>query len=182
MIPRIYFALVLAMVSVGCSTLGIKEPTATFNAMNVANVTPQGFTMNFDMSLNNPNSMELPLSNADYKLGVGGVNILEGKAKPTGSLPANGSLPLTLPVTVTFENLLAAEKALAKGGAEIPYSFDGGLEVGGGQMLLGQSKRIPLKYSGTLNLRDILKDPQVLMQSEAAKKLAQRVLGGFLSR
>ena len=69
----------------------------------------------------------LPLAAADYKLGLGGVNVLDGKAKPAGSVPANGSRSVTLPVSVTYENLLSAEQAIRAGGGDVPYDLDGGL-------------------------------------------------------
>src|SRR3954470_5988062 len=142
---QLSWILLLGVLSVGCSGVGVKQPTATFNRMNLGEVTPQGFTMNFDVALENPNAVALPLSAADYKLSLGGAKVLEGKAKPSGTLPANGSLPITLPVMVTFENLLAAENALGKGDLNLPYSFEGGLDVGGPK-LLGQGARVPLKY------------------------------------
>lgn len=171
----------LTLLLVGCST--VKQPTATFKTMNVTGITPQGFTMAFDLDVQNPNAVALPLSQTDYKLNFAGVNVLEGRAKPEGTLPANGSLPLTLPVTVTFENLLAAEQAIVKGGGKIPYSFTGDIDVssaagGAAGNLLGQSAKVPLKYGGTLDVKSLLSDPQALLNSPAAKKLAQRLLTG----
>ena len=149
--------------------------------MSIQGVSAQGFTMNFDVNVTNPNSMALPLAAADYKLGVSGANLLDGKVKPEGSLPANGSRMIGLPVTVTFENLLVAEKAIQTGGGNIPYDLSGGLSFDTGTPLLGQL-RVPLSYSGTLALRDILKDPKALFGSDAAKKLAGMVLGRFLGK
>src|SRR5437764_1242623 len=80
------------------------------------------------LNLQNPNPLALPISKADYKLGLGGVNVLEGKAKPDGTLPANGNLDVKLPVTITFENLLAAEKAITSGGGNLPYAFSGNMD------------------------------------------------------
>ena len=137
--------------------------------------------MNFDVNVTNPNSGALPLTTADYKLGVSGANLLDGKVKPEGSLPANGSRAIALPVTVTFENLLGAEKAIQAGGGNIPYDLSGGLSFDTGTPLLAQL-RVPLSYSGTLSLREILKNPKALLGSDAAKKLAAMVMGHFLGR
>src|SRR5215217_2718639 len=97
-VSRLSCVSLLGMLSVGCSGVGIKQPTASFNRMSLGEVTPQGFTMNFD---------------------------------------------------VTFENVLAAESALAKGDLNLPYTLEGGLDVGGPK-LLGQGARVPLKYEGVL--------------------------------
>jgi LEA14-like dessication related protein len=175
---------VLALLpGLGCAT--VKQPTASFKTMNVTGITPQGFTMAFDLDVRNPNPVALPLSDTDYKLQLGGVNVLEGKAKPEGTLPANGTLPITLPVTVTFENLLAAEKAISQGGGKIPYAFSGNIDLAGAagaSSLLGKSASVPLEYKGTLDLKSLLSDPQVLLQSPAAKKLAQQLMSGWFGK
>src|SRR5947207_1729298 len=111
--------LILCIVSTGCSSLtNLQRPSAAVTGMNLGTVDERGFTMNFDVNLSNPNSVALPLAAADYKLGLGGVNVLDGKAKPSGSLPANGSLAVTLPVSVTFEHLLSAEQAIRTSGGD----------------------------------------------------------------
>lgn len=170
----------LCVLSLACSQL--QRPTATFNKMSLGQVTTTGFTMNFNVDLHNPNTVDLPLQAADYTLALGGVRVLEGTATPSGALPASGSLPVTLPVSVTWENLLAAEKALRKGGGNIPYAFDGGVNFSGGSNFLGQPLRVPLKFEGTLPLRDLLNNPRVLLESEAARKLADMVLGSFFGK
>ena len=123
----------------GCAT--VKRPTATFKTMNLTGITPTGFTLAFDLDVQNPNSVELPLSQADYKLALGGVDVVEGKAKPEGTLPPNGNLAVTLPVTVTYENLLAAESAIRKGGGKISYAFTGEIDVAGAGRRCSGSRR-----------------------------------------
>jgi LEA14-like dessication related protein len=169
----------LVLVSLACSA--VKQPTATFKAMNVTDVTAQGFTMAFDLDVANPNAVALPIQAADYKIGLAGVNVLNGKANPSGTIPANGSIPVKLPVTLTYENLLAAEQAIIKGGGDVPYSLDGGLAVETGMPMLGKL-RVPLQYSGTLKLKEILNNPQAIMQNPAAQKLAKQLIGGLFSR
>ena len=180
-ICRSLFIVSLCSMGLGCSALNIQKPTAAVTGMAVQGVTAEGFTMNFDVSVNNPNSIALPLADADYKLGVSGTNLLGGKAKPEGSLPARGSLAIPLAVTVTFENLLLAENAIQKGAGTIPYDLAGGLTFDTGTPMLGRI-RVPLSYSGTLQLKEILKDPKVLFGSPAAKKLASMVLGNFFGK
>lgn len=170
---------------VGCSS--IKQPTATFQSMNVTGLTAEGFTMAFDVNVQNPNAVALPISQANYKVGFAGVNVLEGKAKPDATLPANGSVPVKLPVNITFENLLAAEKAIVNGGGKLPYAFTGDLAFNAGDSgnalskALGQSPSVPLKYEGTLDVKQLLSDPKVLT-SPAAKKLASQLMTSFFSR
>jgi LEA14-like dessication related protein len=170
----------LLMSCVGCSALNLQKPTATVTGMTVQNVTAAGFTMNFGVDLANPNSIELPLTTADYKIGLGGVGVADGKAKPAGSIPAKGTESVTLPVTLTYENLLTAEQAIAKTGGNVPYTLDGGLSFATKNPITGDL-RVPVQYSGTLALKEILNNPQAVMQSPAAQKLVRDLATSFFN-
>jgi LEA14-like dessication related protein len=167
----------------GCSG-SIQRPTARVAGMNLGAANERGFTMNFDVAIDNPNAVALPLRAADYKLQLGGVDVIDGKAKPEGSVPARGSQTVTVPVNLTYQNLLASEQGIAAGGGDVPFGFDGGLSFStgalGGTWLGLDTVRVPLKYSGTLHLRQLLTDPQILLKSPAARQLAQRVIGSGL--
>ncbi len=170
--------LFLLTLTLGCANLSLQRPTAAVKGMQVQNITPQGFTMNFDVDLQNPNAIELPLATADYKMGLAGVQLLDGAVKPEGALPAHGSRAVSLPVTLTFDSLLSISSALSKTGADVPYDFDAGLAFANAGSLFGDM-RVPLHYSGTLHLRELLKDPAVLLRSPSARALAERVLGSI---
>ena len=118
---------------VGCAGLGAKQPTASLRNVNVTNVTVEGVTADFLVDVANPNAFALPVTDAEYKLGLGGVRLADGKLQPSGSVPANGALPVNVPVRLTFEKLLAAEQALVKGGGKVPYELDGALVFGSRQ-------------------------------------------------
>ena len=166
----------------GCSSLSnVQKPTASVTAMTLGEVDAEGFTMNFGVNVANPNPVALPLMGTDYKLGVGGVGVLGGKTKSQGSIPANGSREITVPVSVAFENLLSAQQAIRASGGDVPYDLQGGLSFESGNPLLG-SVRIPLRYSGTLPLKRVLSDPEALLRSDAARKLAAEIFGRFLGR
>jgi LEA14-like dessication related protein len=180
--------LALTFALTGCAGLNAQRPTAALRNVNVTDVTVEGVTADFLLDVANPNAFAIPVSAAEYKLGLGNVQVVDGKLKPTGSLPANGTLPVNVPVRLTFEKLLAAEQALVKGGGIVPYSLDGALLFGSGtNSLLPSNMRVPLKYSGELNLRDALSDPK-LFTSPTARRLIKSVLGnsgipgGLLSR
>jgi len=176
--PQILLPLAMVcFLETGCSSLtGLQRPTAAVTGMALGEVDPQGFTMNFGVNITNPNGIALPLAGTDYKLGVGGVSLLNGKAHSQGSVPAKGSREVTLPVTVAFEDLLSAERAIRDSGGGVPYDLQAGLSFDTGNPLAG-SLRVPLRYSGTLPLKRILSDPQALLRSEAARRLAREVLG-----
>ena len=170
----------VALFAVGCSSLNVKRPTAAVNTMAVQNVTSTGFTMNFGVDVTNPNPVALPLTTADYKVGLGGTNVADGKAMPDGAIPANGTRTIAVPVTLTYQNLLAAEQAVVSSGGNVPYTLDGGLSFGTGGPF--GDVRVPIQTSGTLALKQILSNPQAVMGSAAARKLAQDGIGNLFGR
>ena len=167
----------LTVAAGGCSNL--QKPTASYKSMSISNVSASGFTMNLDVDIANPNSVALPLTNADYSLALGGTPIIKSaKIKPSSSIPGGGSATITIPVPLTFENLLSAEEAIRKGGGTVDYGFDAGLDFNTGIPVLGVL-RAPFRHDGTLNVRELLtKNWGIILSSPAAKELATRVLGG----
>jgi LEA14-like dessication related protein len=187
MSKRLAFAIVtsVCVVAGGCSS--VQKPSAALKSADIGSVAADGFTVNFDLDVANPNSFDLPLTEADYGLSLGGVRLVTNTLKPEGSIPAGGSKGVTIPVRLTFEDLLKAEKAIRTGGGDVPYEFDGALGfssggAGGALASLGVPTKIPLRYSGTLPIRKVLSDPSVLMNSPAARRLAGKGLDSLLGR
>lgn len=182
MIRRIV-ALLLAALLVGCASLDAQRPTASLQSMSVGNVTPDGIQLNFLTSVHNPNTFSLPMNGADYDLSVAGVHVISDSAKLEQGLAANASTNVTLPVVLRFDDLLKAKQALVQSGGDIPLAFNGSLRfTPAGSLLPGQSIKVPLSYSGTVPLKRLLNDPQLLMQSSAARQLARSVLGSYFSK
>jgi LEA14-like dessication related protein len=183
MFPRLAFVAVasIAFLTTGCAALNVQKPAAAVTGMNVRGVDANGFTLDFTVDVTNPNSFTLPVAATDYQLRVGGAGVLDGKAKPSGSIPANGTVGVILPVTVGFDNLLKAEQAIRDSGGNVPFDLSGGLSFETNSPL-APSVRVPLNYSGTLPLKRILSDPEALLQNPAAKRLAAAVLGHFFGK
>jgi LEA14-like dessication related protein len=168
----------LALLAGGCGS--VQRPTASFHTMSIADVSPRGFVMNVDVDVANPNSVPLPLTNVDYGLSLAGVRVVDdGKIKPQASIPANGHGTITIPVPLSFENLLSAGDAIRKGNGDISYGLDAGLNFDTGLPVIGV-QRVPLQHEGTLKVKELLqKNWSIILTSPAAKELAQKVLGGF---
>lgn len=173
--------LTLVLLAGGCSTA--QRPTTSFKSMGISDVSPKGFTMNVDVNVENPNAFALPLTNADYGLSLGGSKLVESaKIKPaSSSIPANGKGVVTIPVPLTFENLLTVADSIKKGGGSIKYGLDAGLNFDTGMPVVGV-QRVPFAYEGTLDVKELLqKNWRTILSSPAAKELGQKVLGGFLN-
>jgi LEA14-like dessication related protein len=169
----------LALVG-GCANLSLRRPTASFRSMSVDDVTGRGFTMNVDVDVENPNSVALPLAGLDYSLDLEGIEVNQrGKVRGSSRIPASGSETITVPVPVTFANLLQAEEAIRRGGGDVSYRLDAGLSFDTGTPLLGDL-RVPFEHRGTLSVQKILRQNWgAILSSPEARRLAQRVLGGL---
>ncbi len=170
----VLFALVL---STGCAQMAMEKPTAKIAKMSVQDINSSGFTMNFGVDVHNPNSKALPVKAADYQLMLSGTKVLEGKAKPESAIPAGGAAQIQVPVTLSYENLLAAKSAILKSGGNLSYALDGGLSFDAGGMFGGL--RVPMKYSGELPVMDLLKNPMALLKNPALLNLAKALMSGF---
>ena len=177
---RLAPVLLFVFLGTDCASLNLQKPTASVSGMAVQDLNPQGFTMNFNVDVSNPNSVALPLGQADYKVNVSGADLVNGSAQPGGSLPARGTRSFVLPVAVSFENLLNAGQAIRASGGDMPYDLSGGLTFNSGVPVLGPL-RVPLDFHGTLPLAQFLKDPKILLQSDTARKLAALLLRSRMS-
>jgi len=190
-IPCLFLLLALTP---GCALLNLQQPTASFRSATVAEISPAGLTANFDVDVHNPNSFELPVNGASYKLSLGGVQVIEDQAKSTGSVPAKGLLPVTVPVHLHFDQLIQAEKEIANSGGNVPFDLAGALEFAPGKIPLGGPINVPVHFTGTLALRDavngVMRDPTTLadlLRDPTARKfmesaIGHKVLGGILDR
>lgn len=176
--PLMVFATTLLALSAGCGSGVVKQPTASVRSASLGALGEDGLTINFDVNVGNPNDFALPVRAANYKLGFAGVNVVNDTAKPSGSVPANGTLPVTVPVALSFKDLLKAERAIVDSGGNVPYQLEGELAFATGPFAaLGRSAKVPLNFNGTLPLRDYVRDPVALLKSPAGRQLLQAILG-----
>ena len=177
--------ILIVLCSFGCASLGnlgIQSPTALVKGVNVQNIDREGFTMLFDLDVTNPNGFDLPLGYANYTLALGDASPISGKVAPDGVLRANQPEDVKLPVTLTYQSLLDTGLAIAKSGGKVPYKMQASLGAGkeGAGGLLG-NVRVPLSYEGTLDVAQLVRNPQALT-SPAARELGKQLLGSFLNR
>jgi LEA14-like dessication related protein len=119
-------AALLAAVAAGCNTL--QKPTARITGANLQDVGLTSAMMVFDVEVDNPYSVPLPLGNLDYTLSSRGQQFLAGQADLQGEVPAGASKRLGLPVSISYAELIRAVEG-ARPGSTIPYAADLGLSV-----------------------------------------------------
>lgn len=168
------------LLATGCSEG--QPPTVTFKSAAVDYIGAEGFTFNFVIDLHNPNDFAIPLQEATYTLYIGDTPILQGKARPPGTIPARGDLEFKLPVSLSWTNVLGAEEAIRARRGDIPFTLEGTLAFDASRLRADQPTAVPLRYSGVVPVRQILHDPMVILRSPAAKRLAEIAISQVFSQ
>ncbi len=132
----------------GCAALEgwLKRPTVSLAGVGLDDIGLSSATLRFDVEVQNPYSVPLPLVNMDYGLASRGAAFLSGKADLQGTVPAEGKKTVSLPAKITYAKLLEALSGV-RPGAVVPYEAELGLSVkppGLGDL------RLPMKKSGQL--------------------------------
>ena len=76
--------------------------------MNIQDVNLTDATMLFDVKVDNPYMMPLPLGNLDYALASQGQQSLTGNADVQGTIPASASKTLPIPIKINYLKLFNA--------------------------------------------------------------------------
>jgi len=175
MATRLFSLICILLAGVGCTTL--QKPSAIITGSSLQGVTPEGFTVGLNLDVSNPNEVVIPLSGATYSVNVVGTKLFDGVASPSASIPAKGTLPVTLPITFAFKDLLGVKESLISSGGALNYDLKGALEFDDGSPFPMLTAKVPLEYAGKVDLKQVLNDPQILLQSPIARELAKKILG-----
>lgn len=124
-----------------------KKPTASINAVSLADMTLDAVTLLFDLSVNNPNAVALRSDGLDYSLNVSEQPLVSiDRSKRAIDLPANGRGQLQIPVTFNFQDLYQVASSL-RGRNEIAYDMQLGVYFD--LPLIGEF-RVPVSYASTV--------------------------------
>jgi LEA14-like dessication related protein len=143
--------LIVCLIMTGCSTLeqlGFNKPTARITGVQFADASLSSAKLVFDVEVDNPYPVALPLTNLNYSLASGDVSLFSGNAKPATSIPAKSTQSLSLPVTVNYLEIFRSLKGITPG-TTIPYKA--GLDLSVDTPGLGPLT-LPLKKEGQLAL------------------------------
>jgi LEA14-like dessication related protein len=135
----------------GCETinsLGIAKPTAKMTGLKFADAKLDSATVLFDIEVDNPYPVALPLLNMEYGLSSGVEPFLQGIADLQTTIPAKSKKTVTLPAKINYLEMLKALKGI-KPGAKIPYKADVGLSVDAPAV---GTLRLPMNKEGEVTL------------------------------
>ena len=141
--------------SAGCATiesaLNIRKPSVGLKGIRFDEITLNSATLLFDVEVENPYPVALPLVNVDYNLASRAKPFLTGQADLQTTIPPQAKETVSLPAKISYLDLLQAFKGI-KPGSTIPYSADMGLSVDTPALGL---LRLPIKKDGALSVPDI---------------------------
>ena len=129
-------------------TLKLKKPAARLTGLKFQDVKLDSATLLFDVEVDNPYPVALPLTNLDYALSTGAEKFLSGSADAQTTVPAKSTEVVSLPARINYIEMLKALKGV-RPGSKIPYKADLGLSVDTPALGL---IRLPLKKEGELVL------------------------------
>lgn len=139
----------------GCESLqevlNVRRPTARMTGLKFDEVKLDSAMLVFDVEVENPYPVVLPLLNMDYGLSSDGNRFLSGSSELQSTVPAKSHKTVSLPARVNYLEVLKALKGI-RPGSKIPYSADLGLSVE--TPGLGRIK-LPLKKEGEVVLPKI---------------------------
>lgn len=115
----------------GCAGLNeiVQQPQMHFKKVVPADFSLAGATFNFNFDVRNPNPLGLNLSKVTYALALNQHPLASGDLNQGIALPARGSAPLEIPLSLNFKDLLAAAADLGRS-PKLPYQLAGKVYVG----------------------------------------------------
>jgi LEA14-like dessication related protein len=121
-----------------------KVPQVQFDSPRITNVTLQGATVEFPLTVRNRNTFPLPVGGISGALKVAGASVGNLSTGDLGLLEPSGTRQLTLPLKINFLSAASAANALRSGGnAQVKLE---------GQLLSG-GQNVPLDVAQLLNFR-----------------------------
>jgi LEA14-like dessication related protein len=148
----VWTTVLVSVFFVGCETmtqvLDLQKPTARMTGLKFQDVKLNSATLLFDIEVDNPYPVALPLMNLDYGLSSGAESFLNGNAELQTTVPAKSKKTVSLPANINYLDMLKALKGI-RPGSKIPYKADLGLSVDAPALGL---MRLPLKKEGEVVL------------------------------
>ncbi len=136
--------LVCAILAVGCASLPLVEtPEIQTVRPRISGIDFQGLDLAFDVDVKNPYPIPLKAPKFRYGMDIQGSRFFESDTTSEIDLPARSVGTVTLPVRVSYTDLLRTYRGLADK-AEADYTLHGAIVV----PVFGRSLELPLSHSG----------------------------------
>jgi len=131
----------------GCSSAGVKglvePPNVQVHKVEMGRFNLSGGTATFVLDIQNPNRFPIPLAGFDSGLSLNGVQVARGDKEQRVTIPAGGSQKVTVPLTLSFTNMLNMLPGLLRN-RTVDYQLGGSVHL--------PWFNVPFQRSGSANL------------------------------
>lgn len=161
-----FVPIVLMVTLLGCAAVKemIKPPKVSFESVNLTNFSFNQVTLDFVLSIHNPNPIGASLSGYDYVFSVEGNEFFKGDETQAITLPASGNGQMHIPVTIQFKELYSLIKT-TENQDTVGYKISGHFQPAG--ILAGFN--VPFSKSGNL---PAIKRPKISLSGLKVKGLS----------
>jgi len=138
----------LLLVLCACSMV-VEKPKVDLKDVRITGLDANGVSIDFLLSVTNPNSYELSLEEYRYDLQLMARPLIHGESRQQNRFPGKISTDMKIPVRVAFNDVLEILKR-RPGLETIPYQLDADLRVGTPIGCI----TVPVNKSGNLTVPD----------------------------
>ncbi len=103
----------------GCDTLqnalNLQKPKASLKGLKLENISLDSANLLFDVEIENPYPVDLPMVNVDYSVTSNTNKLFSGKADIEGTVPAKSTKMVSLPAKISYLDVVNAFKGIRPG-------------------------------------------------------------------
>jgi len=130
----------------------IKFPSVKVNSLKLKNLNLTSASLELDITLENPNSINLILDQFDYQLRINQKNWIAGDQSQPQKISAKASQSLKIPFSLNFLEIGQTVYQTLQGNQNLNFDFSGKITVKGSDSLI-PSTVIPFTTTGLLPLK-----------------------------
>jgi LEA14-like dessication related protein len=139
--------LLLPLLLITACSMIVEKPKVNLSDVRFAGLDGNGVSIDFLLTVTNPNSFDIPLNGYTYSVGMMALPLARGESKNAVIFPGKTSTDVLIPVRIAYNDVLQILKR-HPGLNEIPYQLTTDLAVG---TPVGDIT-IPVRKSGTVTV------------------------------
>lgn len=149
------FALLLAT---SCSMI-VEKPQVNLTDVRIAGLDSEGVSIDFLLTVNNPNSFDLPLKGYVYDVRLMALPLARGESRDSVTFGGKSATEMLIPVRIAYSDVMEILKR-RPGLKEIPYQLNANLDMG---TPIGSFK-VPVSKGGVLSVPEQYRPVNLLRQ------------------
>jgi LEA14-like dessication related protein len=118
--------LIVTILCLGLGACAVQRPTVDLHDVRLKGLTLSNVNVALDVSVQNPNTFELPVKALDWELDLYGDQFAVGQATVGQNIPAQGSSRIAVPLSIPYDRAFTSAAKLLKG-RDIAYELLGTL-------------------------------------------------------